>query len=257
MIHSYCSYAGPTTQCGDDSDIYIYDWSLYEDFGSMCHHISEVILPKTDMFDATVVLNTSVSAGGTGPKGKVHCFAGTEVVTLENGELRAMYEVKLGDSILSVDARTGLSKYSKVIALPHVANADRAQFTRLVTASGKDIKLTADHLISCEATCDSNKQPTLMLASEVTEDMCLVHVEHGFDKVTAVQNVMAHSGIYSVVAEEEYIVVNGFVASPFAVNHAVSNAYYNVIRAFPLLGKLDFIRSAGEYFGKLVDMVSN
>ena len=39
-------------------------------------------------------------------------------------------------------------------------------------------------------------------------------------------------GVYTIVTDkaDDLVVVNGIVASPFAVNHAVANAVYNVHR---------------------------
>ena len=41
-------------------------------------------------------------------------------------------------------------------------------------------------------------------------------------------------GVYTIVTDksDDLVVVNGIVASPFAVNHAVANAVYNVHRVF-------------------------
>ena len=37
-------------------------------------------------------------------------------------------------------------------------------------------------------------------------------------------------GLYTVVTKEEYVVVNGIIASPFAANHMLANLYYNFHR---------------------------
>ena len=46
---------------------------------------------------------------------------------------------------------------------------------------------------------------------------------------SAVSNV---EGVYTIVTDkaDDLVIVNGIVASPFAVNHAVANAVYNVHR---------------------------
>jgi lysophospholipid acyltransferase (LPLAT)-like uncharacterized protein len=57
------------------------------------------------------------------------------------------------------------------------------------------------------------------------------------------------------VTKEPYIVVNGVVASPFAGNHAIANAFYNIHRVlytmFPSLMKTEFVRRMVEKFGKI------
>ena len=47
--------------------------------------------------------------------------------------------------------------------------------------------------------------------------------------VSTVETVQG-KGLYTIVTKEEYVVVNGIIASPFAVNHMLANLYYNVHR---------------------------
>ena len=49
----------------------------------------------------------------------------------------------------------------------------------------------------------------------------------GEEKVTSVERVWGE-GVYTVVTNAEYVVVNGIIASPFGVNHVMGNLYYNV-----------------------------
>ena len=51
----------------------------------------------------------------------------------------------------------------------------------------------------------------------------------GRDMVFNVETVQG-KGLYTIVTKEEYVVVNGIIASPFAVNHMLANLYYNVHR---------------------------
>ena len=51
----------------------------------------------------------------------------------------------------------------------------------------------------------------------------------GEERVSAVETVQGE-GVYTIVTKEEYIVVNGIIASPFGVNHMMANLYYNVHR---------------------------
>ena len=47
--------------------------------------------------------------------------------------------------------------------------------------------------------------------------------------VSSVETVQG-KGLYTVVTKEEYVVVNGIFASPFAANHMLANLYYNIHR---------------------------
>ena len=51
----------------------------------------------------------------------------------------------------------------------------------------------------------------------------------GKDMVSTVETVQG-KGLYTVVTKEEYVVVNGIIASPFAANHMLANLYYNFHR---------------------------
>jgi hypothetical protein len=209
-----------------------------------------------DFATATYVTNSyiSVSLGtsddGGGSFSPNTCFAGSEAVMLADGTTKAISDVVLGDSILSSDG-SGNVKFSNVIAVPHDRNHELATFIQLSAASA-DIKMTADHLVMVDPACDG--VATLKAASAVESGMCLVSV-HGSITIESVKMVQGR-GVYSVVTEEEFIVVNGFVASPFAVSHAVANAYYNVIRAVPALLQFDVVRQASALLGSLALSVS-
>jgi hypothetical protein len=179
------------------------------------------------------------------------CFAGSETVVLASGEVLPISDVRTGDMILSAD-RHGNTKFSEVIAVPHDRNSEVATFTRLATLSGADIKMTSDHLLMVEPTCVVDGAPVLMTAEDVKAGMCLLSVVAGLDEVVSTSSVTG-SGVYTVVTNEEMLVVNGFVASPFAVNHATANAYYNVVRAVASLvpGLMDWslMKQANLVFG--------
>jgi hypothetical protein len=71
----------------------------------------------------------------------------------------------------------------------------------------------------------------------------------GEEKVSSVERVWGE-GVYTVVTNGEYVVVNGIIASPFGVNHMMGNLYYNVHRmvyaSVPALLKLYWLSNANE-----------
>lgn len=77
---------------------------------------------------------------------------------------------------------------------------------------------------------------------------CIMTVS-GEEKVTSVERVLGE-GVYTVVTNAEYVVVNGIIASPFGVNHMMGNLYYNVHRmvyaSAPALLKLYWLSNANE-----------
>jgi len=201
-------------------------------------------------YNATATVSYVSTGSTTSTKKKVNkCFAGSETVTLGSGQVVPISDVSVGDVVLASDA-TGVLKYSKVIAVPHERNSERATFTQVTVASGRDLKLTADHLMLVAKDCQHSE---LLSASEVTVGMCAVTVG-GMERVAAVKHDVAGEGIYTIVAADaELVVVSGFVASPFAVNHAVANAYYNVVRALPSsVMDIGVIKQASVFFGSLM-----
>jgi len=138
-----------------------------------------------------------------------------------------MDQVQIGDKVL-VASTTDLKStfYSAVMVSPHATNSLEARFIQLATESGKSIKMTADHLVM-SGICGSTL--ALVQADTVQVGACLATVS-GEDVVSAV-SVVAGKGIYTVVTKHDgLLIVNGIVASPFAVNHLVANSFYNIVR---------------------------
>ena len=161
-----------------------------------------------------------------------------------------MSEVKVGDRILSGNA-LGDTSFSSVISVPHGANDLPATFLHLQLVNGMDLKLTAEHLLMGGA-CDDSAL-TLRTAASLHVEDC-VRTVSGQEKISAIQEVQG-KGVYTVVTEEELIVVNGVLASPFAVSHAVPNAFYHIHRSLfwmaPALVKSAIFAEAHRVFSAL------
>ena len=154
------------------------------------------------------------------------CFAGTEQVTLESGAVKALVDVRVGDRVLSVN-RQGEAVYSDVVYLPHGANNHPATFAQIGTESGLDLKMTMNHILPAGA-CALPSLPLVAVASIAVGDC--VQTVSGRELVVSVGKVEAH-GIYTIIAMEELLVVNGIVATPFGgVNPTLANVYYNLHR---------------------------
>jgi len=171
------------------------------------------------------------------------CFSGMDTVQLESGETKALSEVQVGDRVLSADAQGALS-YSDVVFLPHSANNKAATFVNIVTEGGKALKATKTHLVQ---TCSGE----LAYAGALKTGDCL-RTADGEDLISAT-SVTKAEGIYSVVAQNEFVVVSGVVASPFAFAHGATNAVYNMHRALykvaPALLKSSAVVSANAALG--------
>jgi hypothetical protein len=89
---------------------------------------------------------------------------------------------------------------------------------------------------------------SLKYASEVSVGDC-INTLSGQEKVSMVQSVRGH-GLYTIVTNEEYLVVNGIIVSPFGSNHLMANLYYNIHRfaymASPFLLTWPYLHATNE-----------
>jgi len=141
--------------------------------------------------------------------------------------------------------------YSPVIAVPHAANSIKATFAQISTVSGRDIKMTPDHLV-LGGTCVS---PSLVQAGSLKTGDCVQTVS-GSETIASVTTVAAE-GIYTVVTKHDgLLIVNGIIASPFAVNHLVANSFYNIVRfvngVIPSMAKTSIMGQVISAFGEVV-----
>ena len=127
------------------------------------------------------------------------CFAGSETLHLESGEVKSISDIRVGERVLAADA-AGQTSYSDVVFVPHGANNDVALFTHITTASGRDIKMTPSHIILA-GPCHSIGPLPLSYASSVSVGDCVMTVS-GKDVVSTVETVQG-KGLYTVVAKEE------------------------------------------------------
>jgi len=171
------------------------------------------------------------------------CFSAEDEVTLESGLSTRFSDLKVGDRILSAD-KTGDLSFSDVVFLPHGLNHKKATFIELTTATGKQLRATKSHLM---VTCDG----TTVAAGDLSPGFCLRTVD-GEDILKATKKVQAN-GIYTAITHNEFIVVGGVIASPFAMNHELVNSYYNIHRFaynyFPDLLQLPIVSKINEYLG--------
>ena len=186
---------------------------------------SKLNIPKTGTTTTTTTYTGSSSSSSSKSSGG-SCFAGTEQVRLESGTVKAISEVRVGDRVLSVNGQ-GEAVYSDVISIPHGPNNIPTTFAQIGTESGRDLKMTLNHFLPAGA-CALSTLP-LVTASQIAVGDCVQTVS-GREHVVSVGKVEAR-GIYTIIAMEELIVVNGIVATPFGgVNPTLANIYYNYHR---------------------------
>ena len=133
----------------------------------------------------------------------------------------------VGDSVLTMTA-DGTYEFADVVYVPHAANSISSAFITLTTPV-TSLKATPKHMLPA-APCAADSF-SLMAMEDVPVGYCVMTVQHGKQPVVA-SAVSQGAGVYTIVTSESHghIVVNGVVASSFGVNHAVTNAYYNIHR---------------------------
>ena len=208
-------------------------------------------------FPSTVIIIRNSSSITSSSTTTTSCFAGSETLLLETGATVTMEDVQVGDKVLVASLDGKSTFYSPVMVLPHAANSIQTRFVQLSTVSGKDIKMTADHLVM-SGVCGGSL--SLVQAGSVKVGACLATVS-GEEAVSAV-SVVVGEGVYTVVPEKDaLLVVNGVIASPFAVNHLIANAFYNIHRVVlsvaPSVMRTSFVSKVVSAFGELVAPASS
>jgi len=152
------------------------------------------------------------------------CFSGDSILYLENGETKQIQDAKLGDKILSYNRKKNEYKYSPIIAIPHEKNNQVAEFVQI----NNSIKITKTHLLPVLK--KSAKTFELITADKIEVGDIIISKD-GNEIVKSLTNIESE-GVYTVVTQEEYIVVDNIVASPFFENfHMAGNIYYSFFRA--------------------------
>lgn len=186
---------------------------------------------------------------------KSSCFASTETVELKNGQIKALSDVELGDSILTASLDGKNTQFSEVVAMPHGAglNDVKATFVHIQTSSGRGIKMTLDHLVLAKTASESTFH--LVQAGTLVVGQYIATIDT--EKIITSIDLMVQKGISTVVTSTGgLIVVNGIIASPFAVNHDLADSFYNIHRVVyyfsPKVLASTWIRDAVNMFAETI-----
>ncbi|XP_039259434.2 desert hedgehog protein A-like [Styela clava] len=183
------------------------------------------------------------------------CFSGESTVTMENGESRKMSELEVGDRVLATDRSTGSMIPSDIILMMHKSEDDIADFLTISVTSSllesrthRQITLTQNHLIFVHSSNPYKRarwRPRAVYASEVKEgDVVYMKsllrgniTEATLANVTRVKKVK-RSGVYAPLTDAGTVVVDGVVASCYAVfdNEPISHALFLPLRTLWRLG---------------------
>ena len=139
-----------------------------------------------------------------------------------------MSEVKVGDEVAVASMDGNRAGFSPVVFVPHGSNMKKEIFFHITTETGRNIKMTADHLIM-GGPCNNNKDLPLIQADSIDVNDCVQTIA-GPERIVSVSTVTSR-GVYTVITKYDgLLVVNGIFASPFAGNHVIASSFYSIIR---------------------------
>lgn len=166
------------------------------------------------------------------------CFSGSDTVLLEDMTAAPISDLKIGDRVVSwTEGKVGVTE---VVFLPHPKNDIEATFIRMELASGRSVQMTPNHIIPF-GECANPATIVPGRADLLTVGKCVFTVS-GVEEVVGLSSVRDR-GMYTLVTKDEFVLVNGIVASPFAMNHYVADKFYSIHRF-----AYDYFPSALTYF---------
>lgn len=169
--------------------------------------------PKTSRF----LINHSLLSESSSAAKSGGCFPGRSLVRTADGSSKRLDQVQLGERIAALDSH-GDIVYSEVIAFLDRSFAERRQFVRLTTESGRVLTLTPAHLVPVEG------RSTVFAGRVQPGDKILVRdpadeneVQHRlrWDKVID-NRLVLEEGIYAPLTMEGTVLVDDVVASCYA-----------------------------------------
>ena len=167
--------------------------------------------------------------------------------------MKTISDIEIGDRILSATLQ-GKTSFATVIAIPHGKNSWVADFSHIVSTH-HDVKMTPSHLVLAG---ECGREMALIKAADVEAGACIMTADR-HEKVLSNEIIQA-SGLYTLVTDKELIVVNGIIASPFAVSHRLGNVFYSAFRAihmvFPAFLRMSWLKSTLQSFSSLVMAIS-
>jgi hypothetical protein len=275
-----CTECGLTGETDDTLDKtlrpYLVSWQNTETCASIPLKFCSAMpyLSFGSMFFATTqcTLLTSASAYKP-PRNFLSCFANSETVQVKSSDgstiiSRPISFLQIGDQVYAANS-TGHSQLASVIAVPHSGSGglkEKSDFVHIVTEELQSLTVTPDHLLvgcdcsACAGLLSSLPLPLVKAGDALAGVTCLMMEGGLVQKVASVTGVRRDS-FYTLVTMEEYVVVNGFVASPFAWNHAVGHSFYTIHRSlfryFPEIMTTTWLSESINYLPDIVSKMTS
>ncbi len=159
------------------------------------------------------------------PSGGSTCFSGDSLVKIQDGSLKRMSEIEIGD-VVSI----GSGKFSPVFMFTHKSPEVLSKFLRIATESNNVIEVTPGHYIY------SNNELVDASTIKIGDKLSLeVGIQNAVTSITRIEKV----GIFNPQTVQGDIAVNGIIASTFtsAVQpHAAQSMLAPLRAAFKAFG---------------------
>lgn len=168
------------------------------------------------------------------------CFPGDASVTLEGGAHKPISDLRPGERVLASAGAGGDLVFSPVLTFLDRDPVTLRLFYTLQTDAGARLSLTAAHLLFVtEGNCSEGVELNhgalrTVYASDARPGQCVLVSQGGAGRlshITAV-SVTARRGAYAPLTEQGTLVVDGVVASCYAVleQHAVAHRAFSPLR---------------------------
>ena len=191
---------------------------------SYVSHASHASPPPASSKTVSSTTTTTTTTSNSSGSGRKSCFSKDTLLQLENGSTIKITDAKLGNKILSYSLKENKLKYSPIIAIPHEENNILSQFVEIKTFSGKNIKMTDFHLIPLL----KNNKRSFELSKAIDAEINDIIITVDGNEIVTSKEIISENGIYTVVTNEDYIVANNIIASPFAISHLLPSFYYQI-----------------------------
>lgn len=148
------------------------------------------------------------------------------MVQTSTGETRKLEELRIGDSVLSIDQSTGQLVYSEVILFLDRNSRERREFLRIHTASGRMLTLTPTHMLLRGS--QTSPSETIFAENLKLNDTILVKDNNSLieDLVEVIEPILL-TGVYAPLTKTGTILVNDVAVSCYAVVDSQSIAHWS------------------------------
>jgi NACalpha-BTF3-like transcription factor len=164
----------------------------------------------------SAILNTCKKAKNYNEIDRGTSFSSKDKVRTKNGKLKYIKDLSIGEYILTSN-RENIYTFSPILFLYKSKNII-TNFIEIKTIHNKNIYITPSHLLP---TCSGE----LVSALDIIKGSCLLTVD-GHDIVMKQPEEIQLKGTYTVITENEFIIINGIIASPFSWSTGIAHGLY-------------------------------